>query len=88
MQNGPLIEDSETIAEKVNEFFIHIGSHQADKIPKVNDMPEEYFKVSYMQSCCLLPTNEQKVITTVKPLKNKSAGHDDIIAQTVKAVIE
>ncbi len=50
MQNGRLIEGPETIAEKFNEFFIHIGSHLADKIHKVNDMPEQYLKGSYMQS--------------------------------------
>ncbi len=50
MQNCRLIEEPETIAVKFNEFFIHIGSHLADKIPKVNDMPEQYLKDSYMQS--------------------------------------
>ncbi len=45
-----LIEEPETIAENFNEFFIHIGSHLADKIPKVNDTPEQYLKGSYMQS--------------------------------------
>ncbi len=41
-----------------------------------------------MQSYFFSPTNEQEVITTVKLLKNKSAGHDDVRAQTVKSVIE
>ncbi len=41
-----------------------------------------------MQSFFLSPTNEQKVISTVKLLKNKSAGHDDIRAETVKTIIE
>ncbi len=35
MQNGRLIEDPETIAEKFNEFFVNIDSHLADKIPKM-----------------------------------------------------
>ncbi len=37
MQNCRLIEDPEIIAEMFNEFFIHIGSHLADKIPQIND---------------------------------------------------
>ncbi len=41
-----------------------------------------------MQSFFLSPTNEQEVISTVKLLKNKSAGHDDIRAETVKTIIE
>ncbi len=51
-------------------------------------MPEQNLKGSYIQSFFLLPTNEQEVITTVKLLKNKTAGHDDVRAQTLKAVIE
>ncbi len=39
-----------------------------------------------MQSFFLSPTNQQKVISTVKLLKNKSASHDDIRA--VKTIIE
>ncbi len=88
MQNGQLIEDRETNAEKFYDFFIHRGSYLADKIPKVNDMPEQYLKGSYMQSFFTSPTNKQKVITIEKLLKNKSAGHDDIGVQTVKSVIE
>ncbi len=41
-----------------------------------------------MQSFFLSPTNEQDVISTVKLLKNKSAGHDDIRAETVKTIVE
>ncbi len=50
MQNGQLIEDRETNAEKFYDFFIHRGSYLADKIPKVNDMPEQYLKGAYMES--------------------------------------
>ncbi len=50
MQNGRQIEDPEIIAEKFNEFFIHIGSHLADKILQVNNTQEQYLKGSYMQS--------------------------------------
>ncbi len=89
LQNGRLIEDRETITEKFNKFYIHIGSHLVGKIPQVNDMPEQYLKGYYMQLFFLSPTNKQKVITTVKlSFKNKSASHDDVRTQTVKAVME
>ncbi len=62
MQNSRSIEDPEIIAVTFSEFFIHIGSHLADKIPQVNDTPEQYLKGSNMQSFFLSPTLRKEFV--------------------------
>ena len=85
--NGNLVGNRETIANKMNDYFIDVGPDLAKKIPPVTGDYRDYL-TNASQNMFLLPTDSSEVKTIVDELNsNKATGSDDIPPKIVKLVI-
>ena len=67
--NGTPIKDFESIANKLNEFIVSIGSTLANKIENITDNPVKYIK-PIPNSMFLQPCDEAEIINIVKLLSS------------------
>ena len=86
--NGIEIRDKNEIANKLNDYFVNIGSQLAALIPAATVNFSTYLKDQYMNSFCLFATDANEIIDIASNLKNKkSAGYDQIPVNVMKSTI-
>jgi len=86
--NGVTITDKTVIVEKLNEYFVNIGSQLAATIQPSPSHFSNYLKQTYMNSFVFFPTNAAEVINIVSAFQNKqSFGFDNIPVNIMKSSI-
>ena len=81
------INDPQTIADKLNEYFVNVGPNIARKIPKSNRTYDQYLTGMYENSFFLEPITKyelQNEIINLNP--NKSPGHDGVSVKIIQSV--
>ncbi len=76
--NNSIINDSTTIVNKFNDYFVNVGLNLAKKIPIINTTLTSYLKGNYSNSFFINPVVEQEVVNIRKSLPNKSPGADGL----------
>lgn len=86
--DGVKIVSKEEIVERLNEYFVNIGSHLAASIKPASTGFRDYLGASYMHSFALYPTSSNEIVSIVSDFGNKrSAGYDDIPVNIMKSSI-
>ena len=86
--NGITFTDKNEIVEKLNEYFVNIGSQLAASIQPSNMHFSNYLKKNYMNSFVFFPTSAVEVINIASALQNKqSFGFDGIPVNIMKSSI-
>ena len=88
--NGTTVTDEERIANKMNDYFVNIGSTLAKKIPYTSGDYRDYLTSIKTKNCSMFiqPTDCYEVIAMVNELKaNKAPGYDDISPKMIKLII-
>ena len=89
-EDGSIISDMKTIANKFNEFFVNVGPNLAKQV-RVDDNSNIYDYLGSMnpQSMFLLPVSETEIINTVRLCKNKnSEDFNNLSMHVVKDIVE
>ena len=87
--NGKMSDDSHTIANSFNDYFVNVGPNLDNKLPQCETHYNKFMKKSFPNTMFLYPTTEHEIIDIVKLLKNNSApGVDDFSTSVIKHVIE
>jgi hypothetical protein len=87
--DGKDVSDRKVIAEKLNDFFVNIGSSLAKKIPNGSTTFDSYLTNPHRNSFVMYPTDAGEIIQITHSLKNKtSSGFDEISVSTMKSSIE
>ena len=74
------------IAEKFNDFFVHVGPNLAKSFTDTNDF-ETYLKGEYRNSMFIYETTCDKILKIINKFKSKnSCGIDRIIIKVIKYV--
>ena len=78
--DGQDINESFSIAEKLNEHFVSVGKNLADKIPtNDNNSFSKYLNQKVASSMFLQPPRHSEVFNIIHSLRlRKSSGHDNI----------
>ena len=50
---GKIINDTNTISDKFNAYFVNVGTYLADKIPRVNGDAADFITGSYLNSMAI-----------------------------------
>ena len=84
--NNCVETDKNVIANKFNDFFVHIGPSLADKIPKTNIKPTSFIKSEQKltNSFFMEPITHNEVEKIIMSLKDSSPGWDSINAKCLK----
>jgi len=83
--DGVTVTDKHIIVEKLNEYFVNIGSQLAASIQPSPLHFSNYLKKTYMNSFAFFPTNASEVTNVISDLKNKlSFGVDNIPVSILK----
>ena len=86
--DGVTITNNSEIVEKLNEYFVDVGSRLAASIQPAVTHFSDYFKKSYINSFALYPADPIEIVNIVSCLKNKSSfGVDDIPVTILKSSI-
>ena len=86
--DGAMITNNVEIVEKLNEYFVDVGSRLAASIQPTVTHFSDYLKKSYVNSFVLYPTDPIEIVNIVSCLKNKSSsGVDDIPVTILKSSI-
>ena len=83
--DGVTVTDRHIIVEKLNEYFVNIGSQLAASIQTSPLHFSNFLKKTYMNSFAFFPTNACEVTNVISNLKNKhSFGVDNIPVSILK----
>jgi len=84
--NGESVNDPNLIADKFNDFFVHVGPNLAANISKDNSIdPVTFIKGNYLNSMYLTPVTYQEIGNVILQLKNTSSkGSGDIPVKLLK----
>ena len=86
--DGVIITNNAEIVEKLNDYFVEVGSRLAASVPPAMTHFSDYLKKSYVNSLVLYPTDAAEIVNIVSCLKNKnSSGVDDIPITILKSSI-
>ncbi len=86
--NNSIINDSTTIANKFNDYFVNVGLNLAKKIPIIDTTPTSYLKGNYNYSFFINPVVEQDVVDIIKTLPNKRPGAVGLLSHTMCHVVD
>jgi len=76
------------IANRLNEYFVNIGTRLAAQIPTITSSSLEFMKNSYINSLCFYTTDPIEIVDIVTKLKIlASSGYDSILVKVMKANI-
>ena len=86
------IDDSETISEYLNSFFVSVGNRTANSIENENQFisnPLDFMRnVGTPDSFYLMPTDPNEVMSVAMGIKSKtSTGHDGLSNKIIKHII-
>ena len=85
LDDGSIIDDPHTMAEKFNNFFVNIGSNLAKQIIPVKKKTLDFMEGDFSNSIFLNPTAEEEIGDIITNLKNsKSTGQDNIPTKIIK----
>ena len=84
--NGTIVEDSKTISNQFNDYFVNIGNSLAEKIQPTNRNFSDYLRGNYVNSLFLNPTNEDEIDRIIMNFKDSASGWDDIAPKVIKSV--
>ena len=83
--NGVTITDKKEIVDKLNLYFVNIGSQLATSIQPTLAHFSDYLKQTYLNSFVFFPANALEVINIVSAFQNKqSFGFDNIHVSIMK----
>jgi len=86
--DGITITDKNDIVEKLNDYFVNIGSILSATIKPSTMHFSDYIKKSYLNSFVLFPTDAAEIIKIVSELKNKTSfGYDNIPVNIMKSTV-
>ena len=87
--NGQILNDSQSISNAFNNFFINVGPNIANKIPSTPDTFEKYMESRLLQSFYLKPTDSNEVVKIVSSMNsNKPTGPHSIPVRILKDNID
>ena len=84
-QGNKIIENPTEIANNFNNFFINVGPALASKILSSHKNPNDYIKISILDSFVVQATCEEEIENILYRLKNSSVWWDAFLPQHIKA---
>ena len=83
--NAKTTTDKMKIANGFNQYFVNFGPTLASNIPQDNKSSTTYMGSRVFESTVITPVVEEEVCSSIKSLKDGSAGWDAISARVIKA---
>ena len=88
LRNGKIVEDCKEIADRLNNFFVNVGSALAKAIPPVSKSPTEYIKENMVNWLYIRPVTEIEIVNIISDFEDSAAGWDKLKPSVIRGINE